>query len=145
MKKVFLSVFVLMLLAFSYQNAYSCSCSSPTQKEEFERSEIVFIGKYLRQTEDGVELEVIKSWKGTKKGKVIKLFYFELDGCDYDMNFLAGREYLIYAVKPIKYTDWIKYPAISIDCGRSKSIEDAKTDIKNMGKIAKRKWLFFRF
>lgn len=74
MKKTILALLVLMLFAFSPQNTFACSCSSPTQKEEFKRSKAVFIGEFIRNTEEnGVELKVTKSWKGVKAGEIIKL------------------------------------------------------------------------
>ena len=71
---------------------------------------------------------VKKSWKGIKAGETLSMIYIDLEGCDYDLNPVKGEQYLIYAVS----TDRGLF--ISVDCGRSRAIIDAKKDLKKMGK-----------
>lgn len=130
MKTTISVVFVFLFFTFFSSNAFACTCGGITQGEEFRRSESVFVGKFIRQTETGVELKIIKSWKGAKAGKIITLSYFELDGCDYDLNFVRGKKYLICAVRSAELGLFV-----SADCGRSRGVED----IKNMSNVAKGK------
>ena len=138
MKKPFYGLFVFLILAFAASNAYSCSCGENTQRQEFKRSKFVFIGKFIKyggdeQTGTLVELKITKSWKGGQAGRNITLNYADLDGCDYDLNFMPGKQYLIYAVQSSDK----KYTFVSVDCGRSRPIEDAINDIKKMDKVAR--------
>lgn len=134
MKTIFFAPIIFLFLTLFSSNAFACSCGGITQLEEFKRSESVFIGKFIRQTETGVELKITKSWKGAKAGKTITLSYFDFDGCDYDLKFVRGKKYLIYAVRSAK-----RELFVSVDCGRSRAVEHAEEDIKNMSRVAKGK------
>ncbi len=116
MKKITCAAVIFLFLTFTATEAYSCSCREVTQREEFDRSGAVFIGKYVGGPESGgrVKFKVEKSWKGAEAGEVVALFYWELEGCDYDLNLLKGKKYLIYAVPSEKGL------FISVDCGRSR-------------------------
>ena len=133
MKRLFYGICIFLILVFASPDAYSCSCSKYSQRKEYKRAKSVFIGSFVKATENQVELKVIKSWKGVKAGRSISLTYVDLNGCDYDLNFVAGKEYLIYAVRSKSDGDLF----ISVDCGGSKSVEDAKADLKNIDRIAK--------
>jgi hypothetical protein len=70
-------------------------------------------------------------WKGVKVGRNISLSNINLDGCDYDLKFVAGKEYLIYTIR------FEKELFVSVDCGGSKAVEDAGKDLKNVVKIVR--------
>jgi hypothetical protein len=134
MKQILYGVFIFLILVGATSNVYSCSCSKYSQRKEFNRAESVFIGQFVKTTENGVELTVTKSWKGVKVGRSIMLSYVDLVGCDYDLKFIPNKEYLIYAVR----SKGLKRELfISVDCGGSKAVEDANADLKNMNKIAR--------
>ena len=130
-KKITCAAFMVLFLTFTATEAYSCSCREVTQREEFDRSGAVFIGKYVGVSESGgkVNFKVEKSWKGAEAGVVISLVYWELEGCDYDLNLVKRKKYLIYAVPTEKGL------FISVDCGRSRAVKDARPDLKNMSKV----------
>lgn len=141
MKRVILITtlfFILLFLASS--EASACSCSSDAQEEEFKQSEMVFIGEFVKETgvrvkfpNAGAKFKITKSWKGRKKGKTVWITYIDFIGCGYDIEPVAGKKYLIYARRINgKLT-------MDIDCGRSRSIEDAAKDIENMKNAAENK------
>ena len=134
MKKTIIALAVSMVLAFSAFDAFACSCAGITQKKEFERSEQVFVGQFVKHTENGARFKISRSWKGLKAGNIIELSYFDLDGCNRDFTFTEGKKYLIYGVRA---SDDRKL-FISLDCGRSNPVEWASEDLKNMAKIARR-------
>jgi hypothetical protein len=132
MKQLFYGIFIFLILIVAASDVYSCSCKKYSQFKEFNRAKYVFIGNFVKTSENRVVLKVVKSWKGVKAGQRVSLSYVDLDGCDYDLNFVPGKEYLIYAVKSKSDGDLF----ISVDCGGSKAVEDAAADLKNINKIA---------
>ena len=132
MKRITFAAFMFLFLTLRATEAYSCSCREVTQREEFDRAGVVFVGKYLGVSESGgrVDFKVEKSWKGAKAGEVLSLIYWELEGCDYDLNPVKGKKYLIYAVPSEKGL------FISVDCGRSRAVKHGRADIKKMNQVA---------
>lgn len=141
MNTILYTISIFLFLAFASSYAYSCSCAAPTQTEAFKASESIFIGKFVRRTdpksessiESKIELKIKKSWKGAKAGKIISLQFFELAGCNYDIEFVRGEKYLIYAYR----TASDRILRFDVDCGRSRALKDSGDDIKNMKKVAK--------
>jgi len=132
MKRLHYSLLMLLFLFMATVNAYSCDCAESRQNKEFKRSAAVFVGEFIRENEFGVELKVTKVWKGATAEQIILLEYIDIAGCDYDLRFISGNKYLIYAVEVGRGK-----LVISVDCGRSRAIEDAKADLKKMDKLAK--------
>jgi hypothetical protein len=132
MKQLLYGIFIFLISAGATSEAYSCSCSKYSQRKEYKRAESVFIGSFVKASADRVELKIIKSWKGLKAGQTVSPSYSDLVGCDYDLNFVAGKEYLIYAVRSKSDGDLF----ISVDCGGSKAVEDAGADLAKMNRGA---------
>jgi hypothetical protein len=89
------------------------------------------VGKYIGSDKIGkAQFLVEKSWKGVKTGDTISLSNIDIIGCDYDLNPTKDEKYLIYAVSSVSSEVGL---FISVDCGRSRAIADAKKDLKKMG------------
>lgn len=131
MKEAFFAVLFFIFFALLPQNAFSCSCGHPTQLNAFRSSKVVIIGKFVKIAKDGIEFKVVKSWKGAKKDEIISLYYFDIAGCDVDIDLVEGKEYLLYA-EPFRDE---QKPMVWVDCGRSAEVKDAKEDIENMDKV----------
>ena len=127
---------ILFLIVLIPNVAYGCSCTQPTQADEFKNSRTVIIGRFIEETDKGSKFRVIRSWKGAKVNKIIYLNLFVLD-CGLEVNFVKDKDFLLY-VPSKQSTAWAENnsPTIWFVCGRSKEAEDAQEDIENMDKIS---------
>lgn len=101
MKRLFLTI---LLFGFCIPKAAACSCSETTPSEAFQRADIVFIGvvtKFEIQGEPGTNagrqatFHVQNLWKGPQNDSII--IATANGGGDCGFDFIAGREYLVYA------------------------------------------------
>jgi hypothetical protein len=136
MKPLGFAGIIFFLLVFAPVVAYGCSCSPPTQIEEFKKAQSVIIGRFIETTGKGSKFRIVKSWKGAKANKIIFLNILILD-CGLEIELVKGNEFLLYVPtqkgKPL-YEN--KNPTLWFVCGRSNSAGRAQEDIKNMDKIA---------
>ena len=142
----FLSWVFGLLLVLSVNYAYACGCGVPSQLDAFKGADSVFVGKVVRETQGTVEFEVTRSWKGVKTNSVVAFRVWDMGGCDRDIEWKSGKEYLIYS-RPGKAGEdpLIKDPWILVDCERNGPLQDdrwiriwgdPKDDIKKMNRIA---------
>lgn len=133
MKKVFLlSLFCLVFFAIASE-AKVCEagakCAVPRLPEAVSYSKAVFSGKVINVEKDGdtkiFTIQVNNYWKGPVKRKV-KVYILET--MRYQAWFELGKSYLIYARENNegKLSDG--------RCSPSKRIEDAREDLKYLGK-----------
>lgn len=134
MKKIIYPTIILAILMLTASDIIACSCGQPSQKGAFKDSATVFIGKIEEITEkEGIKFQVLRAWKGVEKDSVITLGAFDIEGCDYDFEWVKGKEFLIYA----QLLEGKLF--LMVDCSRNRAVgdEEAREDIKNMDKIAK--------
>ena len=136
MKRICLLGFLSFLFAFMPVKTFGCSCTAPSQIEEFRNAESVFIGQFIETTKEGSKIRVVKSWKGTKTNKVIYLNIVVID-CGLEIDLVKGNEFLFYLPKAKAKSLFEKgRRTFMFICGRSSAVKNAQEDIKNMDKIA---------
>lgn len=133
MKKVILlSLFCLVFFAFSAE-AKVCKlgvkCAVPKLPEAVSYSKAVFSGKVINVEKDGdtkiFTIQVGNYWKGPVKRKV-KVYILET--MRYQACFELGKSYLFYA------RENNKGQLSDGRCSLTKRMEDAKKDLKYLGK-----------
>lgn len=143
MKEILLGLFsIAALIILSSNEVFACSCLrvpdaplSKLVKQAKDKSDAVFTGKVLEvkeNTEDGrsVKLEIINSWKGNPSKEITLLTGNDDGDCGY--RFEVGKTYLVYADKGTMYSS-VERLETTI-CSRTKSLADAKKEIKVLGK-----------
>lgn len=129
-------------MILSSNEVFACSClrfpDAPLSKQVKEargKSDAVFTGKVLevtKNTEGGrsVKLEIINSWKGNLSKEIILLTGNDDGDCGYP--FEVGKTYLVYADNGTMYSSVDRLETTI--CSRTKSLVDAKKEIKVLGK-----------
>jgi hypothetical protein len=105
-------------------HAYKCKpLRSPL--EELKEADAVFVGRATRVKEEKSDwityFEVDRYWKGPSKRTITVRSGKHL----YGYKFMAGRKYLVYAFG--------KDELETSRCNRTKSVEEAKLDLKEIG------------
>lgn len=118
--------------------ASACSCEQPPGvAEELSRSDAVFSGKVISMEEKpvlfsaatrSVVFQVAKVWKGPANSQ-IKIKTGQ-GGGDCGINFSAGQEYLVYAVKSEMYG---ANELTTIICDRTAVLSQAQGDFAVLG------------
>ncbi len=143
MKEITLCLFsIAALIILNSNDAFACSCiyvpDAPLTKqvkEAKDTSNAVFTGKVLevtKNTESGkrIKLQIINLWKG-KLSKEVTLLTGNDDGdCGYP--FEVDKTYLVYAYRSTMYS--AVESLVTTICSRTKSSEDAKKEIKVLGR-----------
>jgi hypothetical protein len=127
--KLFLATLLLATCYFDGligQAAYTYRCIKPgSPRQELEKATAVFIGKVTKINDDSSarinEFEVEKIWKGTSTKRIIVRTGKHL----YGYRFTEGEKYLVYA--------YGKGELETSRCGRTKSVESASLDLKELG------------
>ncbi len=138
MKKSLLIILSVTLLLLFQTDAFACRCGKPTVEKSFEKATVIFSGEVIKLDEFRATLKVKKVWKGIPKEEIIMLTgttktpegYYKSSSCDY--GYVLGEKYLIYAFGS---EDELK----TDDCSRSKSLEYAEEDIKELEKLKQEK------
>lgn len=132
MRVLIASAIGLLTLVLTVQIAAACSCiEPPPPKQALEQASAVFSGKVV-EIQQGqqqfapkrVTFEVDRSFKGVEAGRVVVTT--AADGAMCGFGFQQGKSYLVYC-----YGD---KEALSTNlCTRTKSIETAGGDLKDLG------------
>lgn len=139
MKVIFQTFSLIALIAFSSTLAFSCSCSSGTQDERFERAKAVFLGEvtaFKKRTEKlskdfdfypfDVTFKIEKQWKGEKLSEIFALASHDWEGMCGDLDLRVGERFLIYAFRRGGRL------LILRDCSPSREAKYAKDEIKRL-------------
>jgi len=109
-------------------------CANPPVKEAYKNAKAVFAGKILSVAEDGdvktFTFNVEKNWKGASS-RQIKVSVRET--MRYQAWFQVGKRYLVYARSDENEEEKLWDGR----CSRTKLLEDASNDIKELGKAKK--------
>ena len=93
--RVLLATFVLFVFALGTpQDSEACSCKPQSRGAQVDSHKLVFYGEVSEGKDGELEVKVVKSWKGTKKGRKFKVGASE-SMCDLELS--AGKSYMIYA------------------------------------------------
>lgn len=141
MKNILLFLMIAVMIAgvVAWPAASSaCSCEQPPGvEEELSRSDAVFSGKAVLVDEKpvlfsaatrSVVFQVAQVWKGPAHSQ-IKIKTGQGDG-DCGINFSAGQEYLVYAVKSEMYGE---NELTTIICDRTAVLSQAQGDFAVLG------------
>src|SRR6185295_6795000 len=95
-----LSVSAALLSFLVLDNASACQCLQIPVARHFAGEQAVFVGRIIsRQWLEGgvyvVEMRVTKSWKGVRKGEVVRLCSWGFGGCEYPID--RSWSHLIFA------------------------------------------------
>jgi hypothetical protein len=143
MKKSLLIILSIALLLLFQTDAFACRCGQPTNENSFERANaveksfekasVIFTGEVIKLDLFRATLKVEKVWKGKPKEEIVMLTGttktpegYQSSSCDYEYG--LGQKYLIYAYGS---EDKLK----TNDCSRTKSLEYAGEDIKELEKL----------
>jgi hypothetical protein len=134
MKKTLLIILSAALLLLFQIDVFACRCFPPSVKKSFEKATVIFSGEVIKLDEFRATLKVEKVWKGKPKEEIVMLTgtiktpegYYQSSSCDY--GYVLGQKYLIYAYGS---EDKLKTSA----CSRSKTLEYAEEDIKELEKL----------
>ena len=114
---------------------WSCSCiAPPPPKQALKKSAAVFAAKVTDIERDArryeVTFKITRTWKGTKGKDVTVVTALNSAACGY--NFKKGKSYLVYCYQPKK--DGKPFGPLSTNiCTRTKPMERAKADLKELG------------
>ncbi|MFQ5731150.1 MAG: hypothetical protein ACE5KM_04245 [Planctomycetaceae bacterium] len=130
-----LSLFAFLAVAVNASPTWSCSCiAPPPPKTALAKSAAVFLAKVVdiergkRQYE--VTFEISRTWKGTR-GKNVTV-HTALSGAACGYGFKKGKSYLVYCYQAKKDGKPIGPMRTNI-CTRTKPLERAKADLKELG------------
>ena len=136
MKRSIFFISVIVLLVFSADFAYSCSCAFRTTEEKFNEANNVFIGKvedirkpfFTMSTSDSVTVnfDVSKVLKGSISKEVTLETTVDEVSCGY--NFIENEEYLVYTYD----NEGILTTGI---CTGTKKFVDAKDEIEELNLV----------
>lgn len=133
MKRILLlSLFCFMFFAFNAEAKVcepNANCLMPALRDSIKNSKTIFSGKVISNEKEGdirvVTFQVSRYWKGTIK-RTMKVYYQE--NMRYQAWFETGKSYIVYA----QANDAGKL--FDSKCSATKNIEDAKADLKYLGK-----------
>lgn len=131
-------IFSFVLIFFSYQTVYPCTCKDPSQRKTFRKAKAVFVGTVVEVKESNnknvadflgmqkvydIKFKVEKSWKGIKDSEITVVSDNGYIACPGNV-FVIGKEFMIYATG--------KDLVVVSMCERNLPIEAAKRDINNL-------------
>lgn len=130
-----LTVFTFTAAMLTAGIADACSClRPPPPKKALAKSAAVFAGKVKSVKKVGVkhvvEIEIMRTWKGTKGKTVTVETATNSAACGY--GFKVGTSYLVYCYAPPKGSK-VKVLKTNI-CTRTKTLKSAKADLDALGK-----------
>lgn len=131
-KLLFINVFCFVLLSGSADaricNSHS-DCAIPSMKSEIANSKAIFSGKVINIEKDGdvkiITFQASRFWKGSVK-RITKLYI--LENMRYGIFYEAGKSYLVFSSQDSKGR------LSDRKCSRSKSLEFASDDLKQLGR-----------
>ena len=133
MKILVLIISAIGLIAFNPRVGYSCSCVNiGSPREELKKAKAVFVGEVIqiysgsgdKEYPAVIGLKVERYWKGIKRSETIEVLS-DLGTRSCGIVPLKGK-YLVYAYKRGKNL-------ITHGCTRTKKIEDAAEDLRELG------------
>ena len=134
MKSLIIVSCIIGLLAFHTSVVYPCSCIYGSARQELRKAKAVFVGQVIEIYSGSgreeypaiVELKVERYWKGIKKSETIEVLSdLGLHSC-HPVLYKKGARYLVYAYKN-------KGKLVTTGCTRTKEIEEATEDMKELG------------
>ncbi len=115
-----LACFLVLLLCA--ETVFACSCDVTPVGEAFRSARDVFVGRVLRSEKGDIEFRVIRSWKGASGGRVVEVKSFDLYGCDRDIDWIPGKDYLVFVDQIDLFGK--SEPTIRVDCNRTAPLND---------------------
>lgn len=124
---------MLIVFAFNFSAAYSCTCADIPQRKVFRTSKAVFLGEFVESFPSSdkdflqaIRFKVIKQWKGKKEPEQVLLWGFDLPNMCGDLKLEKGEKYLIYADREKQSL------IVHADCGRSRHVKYVEEDIRKL-------------
>lgn len=121
-------------MSFKTTSACICTNETPTVKQIFNDSDVVFSGKIIGKSKSKVLFKVEKFWKGVSNDKI----YLFNGNTSCEANFtIDGKRWLIYASK-VQMFNGLNHITSEIvlrvvPCGRTTELINAQEDIKELG------------